>query len=357
MDNNIKIINIRELEPGMILAKSILRNGKVLAYRNNPLKDSDIIRLIKEKIDDSVFIYENIVYSHKRPFTDNSLSNNVKILNKTYNELSLTLNNIFYKLKMFQDSTITELREFSNKIISKGNDTNSMLQSLILNGSSNDPIYRHSINVALLSNLLGKWLNLHEEKLNLLTFSALLHDIGKTKIDEKIINKKTPLNFNEREKIAKHSILGYNIVKDIQFLDKSVYQGVLLHHENEDGTGYPFKMTGDKITQFAKIIAIADSFDNFNSTRYGNIKINPFKSLELLKEASFSTLDYCYTDVFINNILNFFIGKDIILENGKKAQLLMINVNSLDKPLINIDGEFIDLTIDKDIDIKGFFLN
>lgn len=364
MNGNIKILTCNELTPGMVLAKSILKDGKVLAYRDSPLKEKDIISIKKEKPNETIFVYESIMYSDKKipvnsdkkvkPFIPKTLKEQVQNLEQKYNELSMALNSIFYKLKMFQNSNIKEIREFSNKLISQTKDKNTIIQDLVFYGSNNDPIYRHGINVALLSNLLGNWIGLKKEQLNLLTFSALLHDIGKTRINKEILTKKTSLNFSEREEYKEHIKHGYNIVKEIVYLDKSVAQGVLFHHERLDGSGYPFKLTSERIPEFSKIIAIADVFDNANSSRINRKKLNPFEAIELIKEESFGKLDYVYSNIFINNILNFFIGKDVLLDNGEKAQIILMNVNDLSRPIIILNNDIIDLSKNKEVNIKEF---
>ncbi len=365
MEANIKIISIDEICTGMVLAKSILKNGKVLVYRNSPLKEKDILLLKREDITENLFVYDNISYSNekytniKEKDIENipSYLNEINSLENIYNNLSSTLSSIFYKLKIFQTHDNKEIREFTNNLLSESNNKGALIHDLVLNGSSNSPIYRHSLNVALLSNLLGQWIDLKPESLNLLTYSALLHDIGKLKIDDKIINKQTALTITERNELKRHPVLGYEMVKDIAYLDKSVAQGVLFHHEFIDGSGYPFNLMDSKITNFAKIIAIADLFDNHNSNRGIHKKCGPFETLELLKEHSFGRLDYKYTNIFINNILNFFIGKDVLLNNGQKAQIIMMNINNIDKPIINMNNNFIDLYKADNLKISNFIFN
>ena len=364
MDGNIKILTCNELTPGMVLAKSILKDGNVLAYRNSPIKEKDILTIKKEIPNETIFVYDSIIYSDEKvavngspkvkPFIPKTLKEQVQNLEQKYNELSMALNSIFYKLKMFQNSNIKEIREFSNVLISQTKDTNTLIQDLVFFGSSDDPIYRHGINVALLSNLLGNWIGLREEQLNLLTFSALLHDIGKARINKEILTKKASLNFSEREEYKEHVKHGYNIVKEIVYLDKSVAQGVLFHHERLDGSGYPFKLTSERIPEFSKIIAIADSFDNANSSRGNCKKLNPFEAIEKIKQESFGRLDYGYSNIFINNILNFFIGKDVLLDNGDKAQIVLMNVNDLSRPIIILNNDIIDLLKSKELNIKEF---
>ena len=198
-------------------------------------------------------------------------------------------------------------------------DLNVLINDIVFYGSGKDSIYRHSINVAILSNLLGKWIGLDEKKIHLLTYSGLLHDIGKTKIDSKIFNTNNSLSEDDFKIVKSHPLLGYNIVKEINFLDKSVAQGILMHHERLDGSGYPLGLQDDKISQFGKIIAIADVFDAINSNRSYRKKKAPFESLQIIKKESFGKLDYTYCNIFLHHMFSYYVGKDVVLNNKKSS--------------------------------------
>ena len=116
-----------------------------------------------------------------------------------------------------------------------------------------------------------------------------------------------------------------------------------MHHEREDGSGYPLGITGEKIHYFAKIIAIADEFDVMNSDEAYKNKRGPFEILEIIKEKSLGKLDYEYSKIFLEHIVNYYMGEDVILNTDEKSKILQMNVNNLARPLVLKDGEFIDL--------------
>ena len=195
-----------------------------------------------------------------------------------------------------------------------------------------------------------------KRRLHLLTYSALLHDLGKTMIDSKILNTNDSLSEEDYKKVKSHPLLGYNIVKEINFLDKSVAQGILMHHERLDGSGYPLGLQDDKISQFGKIIAIADVFDAINSNRSYRKKKSPFESLQIIKKESFGKLDFTYCNIFLDHMFNYYMGKDVVLTNKKVAQIIQMDINDLDRPLILLDDNFIKLSENKDLDIVEFVL-
>lgn len=94
-----------------------------------------------------------------------------------------------------------------------------------------DLTYVHSMNVALIASVIGKWMGYNQEKIKVLTLAGLMHDIGKLLIPEKILNKPGNLTDNEYEIMKKHVNLGYEQVKN-KFMPMSVKEAILLHHEN-----------------------------------------------------------------------------------------------------------------------------
>jgi len=98
------------------------------------------------------------------------------------------------------------------------------------------------------------------------SLSAILHDIGKIGIPDAILNKSAPLDEAEREVMKKHPVLGYEIVKKVEGLRKAL-DGILYHHECEDGSGYPEGLKNGEIPLFAKIIAACDTFDAMTTDR------------------------------------------------------------------------------------------
>jgi len=252
---------------------------------------------------------------------------------------------------------MNEIREFSQKIQNELTPKSIVIKNIVLYGSGSDVIYRHGVNVAALSSLLGGWIGLEKSQLNLLVYSAILHDFGKTKIEHReLLEKESLLSKSEFNVIKKHPTLGYKIIKEIAFLDKAVSYGVLMHHERLDGSGYPLGLKGESIHPFAKIIAIADVFDAINSDRVYRKKKLPFEALQIVKNESLGKLDYEYVKIFLEHIVNYYTGEEVLLNTNEKCKIIQMNINNLDKPLVLKDGDFIDLEKEKNMYIKEMML-
>ena len=245
-----------------------------------------------------------------------------------------------------------DLRRFAEKIQNQLKSSEFVIGAVIFKGSKDDCIYRHGVNVAALSAMLGKWIGLDKSKINLLTYSALLHDFGMTKLSAKFQKRHDLFMDKNYKEVHEHTRIGYKYVDTIPYLDKAVTYGVLMHHERCDGSGYPLHLKYEKIHPFAKIIAIADELDVLNSNKELRETYGPFKVLKEIKERSLNELDYNYCTVFLNHILNFYIGEEVFLSNGEKAKIIQMDINNIERPLLLKDGEFIDLTKNKDIYIE-----
>ena len=125
----------------------------------------------------------------------------------------------------------------------------------------------HSVNVCILSLLIGIILGYDRQKLKDIGIGALLHDIGKIKISRKILNKREDLTSEELRQIRRHPTEGFNILRRFQDIPLLSANIVLQHHERLDGGGYPYRLSGDEIHEYARIVMIADVFDAMTSHR------------------------------------------------------------------------------------------
>lgn len=135
----------------------------------------------------------------------------------------------------------------------------------------------HSARVVGYAMLIAEKIGLASEQFRQLTWAGILHDIGKVGVPDIILTKKSGLDLEEWDLIKLHPIVGYEIIKKIDFLEFSA-NIVLLHHENYDGTGYPRGLKGEAIPLEVRIFSIADALDAMTSNR-------PYRSAKLMEEA------------------------------------------------------------------------
>lgn len=155
----------------------------------------------------------------------------------------------------------------------------------------------HSLRVAYYATLLGKEVNLSEVELQMLQWSALLHDVGKIGIRDDVLKKKGKLTKEEFDHIKEHPVRSHMVVKEVTQLADAL-DGILYHHEHYDGTGYPSGLRGNHIPRQARIIQIADVFDALTSSRSYRSAYKWRDALNVLSEEAGKTVDPYLQKVF-----------------------------------------------------------
>lgn len=143
--------------------------------------------------------------------------------------------------------------------------------------------YTHSVNVCTFSLALARFIGIKdEEELNQLGNGALLHDIGKTKVPQAILNKRGPLDLDEMDIIKNHPQWGIDIINKTNLMSKESSLPILQHHERMDKSGYPHGIGNNDIHNFSKIVAISDVFDAMTTERVYRSAVETFPALMVM---------------------------------------------------------------------------
>ncbi len=143
--------------------------------------------------------------------------------------------------------------------------------------------YTHSVNVCTFSIALAQQLGFDDEEfLNELGTGALLHDVGKSKISDRILNKRSALNQIEFEIMKKHPQWGVEMLESTEELSENVMYPVLQHHERGDHRGYPGGLALEDLHIYSKIVAICDSFDAMTTERVYQKAMDSFPAMKVL---------------------------------------------------------------------------
>ncbi len=205
--------------------------------------------------------------------------------------------------------------------------------------SIDEYLYTHSINVAMLNGLMGKWLRLPPEDIKLLITCGLLHDIGKTKIAPDLLNAPRRLLEHEYEIVKRHADYSYDILSKTPGLHEMVATVARHHHERSNGSGYPDGLITEEIPLFSRVTAIADIYDAMVSRRSYKNAHSPFEILSQLAHGKFSDLDYSLVQLFLSNMPLELVGKSVLLSDGSVATVRYVDTANWKFPLVEIDGE------------------
>lgn len=257
------------------------------------------------------------------------------------------LKNVFSKVVMHNEQIDGEsiLSDVEN-VVSKGRNSIHILDMLQCMRGYDDVTYVHSVNVALLSNMIGRivYQDISDEELKVLTLAGLLHDIGKMMVPDNIIQKKGRLTLPEYNLVKTHVLFGNNILKGIDNLDPRIAEVAMRHHERCDGTGYPGGYKREQIEPFARIVAIADTYDAMTSDRAYRAAICPFDVIEMFEREGIVKYDVAFLLPFLEKAVQAYMNTDVRLSTNQIGKVIMINKNEFSKPVVQVGDEFYDLS-------------
>ena len=317
------------LREGLILGKSIYNNfGGLLLKEGSEIKQPYIEKILE--------------LGFQGLYIDDDISKDIEIENVISDELKLKsiskLKNMFMNIDK-GSSTDKDIKEI-------GNIAEDMVEELIVNRdlmvnmvdikSFDDYTFFHSVNVAVLSIIMGIALNLNKSDLYKLAMGALLHDVGKVFINQDLLNKKGKLTDEEFEIMKSHSINGYRYIKSNFNVPVRSYIAVLDHHEKWDGTGYPNNKLGEDISLFGRIIAIADVYDALTSDRPYKKSSLPANVIEYIMGGPGSHFDFDLVNIFIKKVAAYPVGTCVKLNNGVIGIVVENYSDSSTRPKIRV---------------------
>ena len=248
------------------------------------------------------------------------------IYNDVTSEDGIVFNTIAEKMKEACE-VIREERRFLLRI-----------QKNILSNSAGNYLISHSVKSTIISIIIGLYLKLPNHRLIELGVAALLHEIGMVKLSPETYLSKRPLTRDEYRGILTHPILGYNILKAFGF-PLTITLASLEHHERENGSGYPRKLTGERISLYAKIIAVACSYEALSAQRpHKEAKDGYTGMLELLKNEG-KQYDDTIVRALVFSLSIYPIGLYVLLSSGQKGQVVDVNPEKPRFPIVQVFGE------------------
>ncbi|PXV84913.1 putative nucleotidyltransferase with HDIG domain [Lachnotalea glycerini] len=357
----INIKKIKALKPGMVVAKDIYTPSDELIVANNTvltargikrlesynLKEIPII-IIEASAKNNEPIKTNYTASEKMKQSVSfkkfykAFDESVKVSEKVINEIALRGGEINEKL----------INTMVDRVVDVSNNGIFIFDMLHCMRELDDLTYAHSMSVALICKVFGEWLRMPKEEVNSLKVAGFCHDIGKVKVPKEIICKKGKLTQVEYEIVKKHTEFGYDILRNKKVEDR-VIMTALMHHERCDGSGYPNKLKSNHIDEFAKIVAIADSYEAMTATRCYREAICPFTVIEEFEANALNHYEPKYILPLMEMIVQSYIGNNVELNNGVVGEVIMINRHNLSRPVIKTETEYIDLSKTKKLKIKS----
>ncbi len=194
----------------------------------------------------------------------------------------------------------------------------------------------HCLRVGILAIAFGRHLQLTKQDLELLGLCGMLHDVGKMKIPNSILNKEGPLTDEEFEIVKEHTVLGYVFLSEHGGIAEQVCTAAYNHHESLVGDGYPRKLDAAYLSLFDRIIAIVDSYDAMTSDRCYRKGMSADKATSILYKETKHRYDEYLVKEFIKMVGVYPVGSFVQLNNGFFAIVLSANPDSKLNPVVEI---------------------
>lgn len=272
--------------------------------------------------------------------------------------------------KLFHDALsgssldLSPVVEITNKSIDAIFNSPDSLACILNIREKDEYLLEHSVAVSIYITLFSRYLALERDIIEQLSIGAFLHDIGKIKIPDNILNKPGKLTDAEFTIMKTHANHSIDIIKATPGISTLSLEVAALHHEKLDGSGYPFQVKGDDINQYGRMITICDIFDALTATRVYKKAFTHGKAFAILRElAKQHQLDSDLVDHFIKCVGVFPIGSLVQLKSNKLALVKARNDNDPTNPQVHsfysvelhhfVNKQEIDLSACDDYIIKG----
>lgn len=271
---------------------------------------------------------------------DNSEKNRLANVQKVYNEYVNYINSVYTHYATHKKINLEELSDTVKDlcVFIRENKRYVLRISPSVEARNKNFIVIHSMRSTVLAITIGLEIHLPLSKLIELGVTCILHEIGMLRLPPQLYLTDRMLSPSERAQITTHTVLGFNILKELNF-PLSIQLGVLEHHEKENGMGYPRHLTGEKISSYAKIISVACSFEAITAPREYKTERTTFDAMvEMLKNQN-QQYDPTVIKGLLYSLSLFPIGAYVYMHNGKIGLVTDVNPTNPMNPLIQIVNE------------------
>jgi len=326
-NNSMRQLSINRLQEGDILGRTIYTNdGRVLLGRGMSLTKSYIERLktlgisilyIDDEESKDIVVEDVISEEHRR-------------------EAMASLDNAVQAVKVGKDFDGFNVKKNIDNIIQDVLFQKDIFIGLADMRTYDNQIFAHSVNVCVLSTVLGKALGLERESLEGLAIGALFHDIGTVKLPKKLLNKREPFTPEEAELYQTHTNHGFDILRTKRELNLLSAHIAFQHHERLNGNGYPRKLEGDAVHQWAQIVGIANFYDNLVNDGPGHTRIPPHEACEILMGSAEKFFSKDLVITFLKHIAAYPTGCTVKLSTGETGIIVDQNKSLPMRPIVRV---------------------
>ncbi|NWF93917.1 MAG: HD-GYP domain-containing protein [Syntrophaceae bacterium] len=290
-----------------------------------------------------------------------------EVAKKVFFETIGTIKEVITHIKGKQYAEVRKLKRLAQKAVHLVMEDESILLGMATIKNYDEYTFNHSVNVCIYSLAMGKRLGFSKRLMTELGITALLHDLGKSKIPKEVLNKPSPFDEGEWGLMKRHPLWGVEILlnlKQLGEINPRMVIGIFEHHLRSDFSGYPKLFRKKEVSLFGQIIQVADSYDAMTTpTNYRKVAFTPEQALAIMLKERNAHYDPLLLKIFISLVGIYPIGSLVLLDTRELGIVYKPNPDPkwMDRPkvlLVSRDEtgegrkELVDLT---ETDSKGRF--
>lgn len=338
--------DIADLMVGHFVVKIIKQESNFSLTAAGHIKNQAVINhLISKKIhrvliDDSKTLESSLVQSDIEESEQNEpvifQRENLKEAKVIFDESKSIQKKLFADALSGSSINLSPVVDVTNKSIEAIYKDQDSLACMLNIRQKDEYLLEHSVAVSIYITIFARYLNLDREVIEQLSIGAFLHDIGKIKVPDEILNKPGKLTDDEFTIMKTHANHSIDIIKATPGISDLALEVAALHHEKLDGNGYPFQVKGEDISLHGRMISICDIFDALTATRVYKKGFPHGKAFAILRElAKQGQLDTKLVDQFIKCVGVFPVGSLVQLKSNKLALVQMRNDENPTNPKVH----------------------
>ncbi|MFC3034176.1 HD-GYP domain-containing protein [Pseudoalteromonas fenneropenaei] len=358
-----KVINIKELEPGMFVMRVVSQKGQVKVKNQGWVKTAKSIAalaaagIVEIEIDPSktlaaeptnawrdnapkptapATVATSTATTKRSPsHKSTSIEGEMSVAIELYQEAKQLQQKAFDDIKAGRNIDVSAFQAAASGIIDSIFRNQDALACIARIREKDAYLLEHSLNVSILISIFAKHLELERDVIEVLATGALLHDIGKIQIPDKVLHKAGKLTEPEFQVMQQHAKFSKAILEQ-SGLPEIAIDIAAYHHERLDGSGYPFQLTGDAISQYVRMASIVDVYDALTAERVYKTGMTPIKAFKILREGCPHHFDESLLSQFIQCIGLYPVGTLVKLKSGRVGVVAQSNSNAPLKPIVKV---------------------
>lgn len=332
-----RLVAIDELIGNEILAVPVMSNDEKVLIQSDTVLREEFIERLREYGIGSVYIKDaDEIRKEKKAKADNQTASYT--IEETFEESQNVIKQVLSKHIYKHNEELKKVSEEAESVIDNILSEPNVVEAVTEIRNISTDMYSHCLNVCILSTIMAIRLKMNERQIRNVSKGAILHDIGLKYITTNYIDRNTDeMTSEEQLEYKKHTVYGYSSIQEEEWLPEPVKEIILLHHEQMDGEGFPFRQKGDKLRNEVKLVALCDVFDSLISG-IGNKKVKMYEAVENIRAYVGTKFDPTIASKFLETVAAYPVGVKVVLSNGEVGEVIRQNREALERPVIKVTG-------------------